>query len=219
MTDVVGLLGLRPLKAQDESEAASPLRDLPFLFDTDVNAPALAEYEMRAVPGRLSTAYITVGTGVGVGLVVNGRTVHGLVHPEAGHLLVKLREGDIFRGSCPFHGDCIEGMCSTGALASRKQIDASALPGLSDEDELWDVCAYYIAQLCVTLVLTASPEHIAIGGGVLNRRVLYGKVRAAVQRLLNGYIQHESLLQPAGLDLFIGPSYWSVRHFLISSSS
>ena len=107
--DVLGLLGVRDFGK-------------PFKFDTDVNAPALAEYlKNRELNASLSSsAYITVGTGVGVGLVVNGQTVHGLLHPEAGHIMVARLPVDDFRGTCPFHGACIEGLCSTSALAARK---------------------------------------------------------------------------------------------------
>lgn len=120
MTDVVGLLGFR-----DEYS------HIPFKFDTDVNAPAVAEFRLHRKPGTSSGAYITVGTGIGVGLVINGKTVHGLVHPEAGHLQTAKFSGDDFVGTCPFHGSCVEGMCSTGALASRKQCLACELPNLS----------------------------------------------------------------------------------------
>lgn len=169
-TDVLRLLGV-----YDE------FKSIPHAFDTDVNAPALAEYTLhRAGNDVSSTAYITVGTGVGVGLVVNGATVHGLVHPEGGHLLVQPREGDAdFAGTCPFHGRCVEGMCSSGALVARLGAGASIadLPGLPDEHPLWDLWAYYVAQLCANLVLMVSPERICIGGGILNRTSLYPKIR------------------------------------------
>ena len=109
--DVLGLLRVREFGK-------------PFKFDTDVNAPALAEFlKNRELNASLSSsAYVTVGTGIGVGLVVNGRTVHGLLHPEAGHIMVARLTGDDFTGTCPFHGACIEGLCSSGALAARKGI-------------------------------------------------------------------------------------------------
>jgi len=165
-TDVVGMVGLR-----DE------FIDIPYRFDTDVNAPALAEFKLnRANNSSTSSAYITVGTGIGVGLVVNNQTVKGLLHPEAGHIeaLLKLRfivkiliaaffkvkrcPGDAFVGSCPYHRDCIEGMCSTGALAARLNCSSSAeLAQIADNDPIWPTCAYYIAQLCAHLILIASP--------------------------------------------------------------
>jgi len=196
-TDVIGLLGLR-------DEFAS----IPFKFDTDVNAPALAEYRLHKKPGSTSMAYITVGTGIGVGLVVNGATVHGLVHPEGGHVQVAQMPGDGFAGTCPFHKRCIEGMTSTGALAQRAGVSAAELAALPDEDLVWDQAAYYIAQLCMTLVMIVSAECIVLGGGVMNRACLYPKVRAQLKVLLSNYIQNEALTSDAGLDDYIVASVW-----------
>lgn len=180
----------------------------PFRFDTDVNAPALAEYTLHGQAASLtSCAYITVGTGIGVGFVVNGNTVKGLMHPEGGHIQVKRCPGDEFPGTCPFHGDCIEGMCSTGALTARANCTATDLPSLPDDHIVWEHCAYYIAQLCATIIMVASPELICIGGGVLNRASLYPRIRALTLSLLNGYIQNEVLTE-ARIHEFIKPSFW-----------
>ena len=120
-TNVLRLLGIH-----DE------FNGIPFLFDTDVNAPALAEYCYLSRGSAISSsAYITLGTGVGVGLVINGKTVHGMMHPEGGHLMVQRLPGDTFEGSCPFHKTCIEGLCSTGALVMRKGCRIEDLPGLA----------------------------------------------------------------------------------------
>ena len=198
-TNVIEQLGL-----------TTDFKGIPFLFDTDVNAPALAEY-MYAVKGGekslQSAAYITIGTGVGVGLVCNGQSVKGLLHPEAGHIQVKRYVGDTFSGTCPFHGDCIEGMCSTGALSARNNCQNIDLPSIADEDSTWDVCAYYIAQLCASLVLIASPEFIVIGGGVLNRSSLYPRIRSHIIALLNGYVQSDRL-DPANIEQYIRASVW-----------
>jgi fructokinase len=166
-TDVLGLLGVRGLGK-------------PFKFDTDVNAPALAEYFLHKETGINSCAYITIGTGIGVGLVIGGNTVHGLLHPEAGHIFTSREQGDTFEGNCPFHKDCVEGMCASGALAKRRGFTIEDLPGLSDDDPLWNTCAHYIAGLCVNLVLIASPERISIGGGIMNRACLYPKIRVSL---------------------------------------
>lgn len=200
MTDVIGLLGLR-----DE------YKSIPFLFDTDVNAPAMGEYSLlkteKIYENLTSLAYITVGTGVGVGLVINGKTVHGLVHPEGGHLKVEKHKNEDtnFNGTCPFHGTCIEGLCSTGSLASRKNINPNDLPSLSDDDEVWDFCAFYLALLCSNLILITSVEKIVIGGGVLNRSSLYPKIRKYTLEILNKYIQHDSLTETE-IDNYITPS-------------
>ena len=167
-TNVLKLLGL-----YDE------FLNIPFDFDTDVNAPALAEYILHKKPNMTSSSYITIGTGIGVGLVVNGATVKGLVHPEGGHMLVQPRDGDVFQGSCPYHGRCVEGMCSSGALCKRLNCDISELPNLDDTHEVWDNFSYYIAQLCCNLILIVSPERIVIGGGIMNRTSLYNKIRVS----------------------------------------
>jgi fructokinase len=196
-TDVVGLLGLR-----DE------FKHVPFKFDTDVNAPALAEFRLYKKPGTTSMAYVTVGTGIGVGLVVNGAPVHGLVHPEGGHIQVARMAGDSFPGTCPFHKHCVEGMTSTGALALRAGAPAAELASLPDDHPVWDAAAYYLAQLCMTVVLTVSAERIVLGGGVMNRTSLYGKIRAQLKTLLAGYMQADALTTDAGLEEFVAPSVW-----------
>jgi fructokinase len=196
-TDVLRLLGI-----YDE------FHGIPFSFDTDVNAPALAEYKLHGKPGQNSLAYITVGTGVGVGLVVNGATVHGLLHPEAGHIQVAKMTGDDFIGTCPFHGACIEGMCSTGALAKRKKCKIEELPTISDDDSLWDATAYYLAQLCANLILIVSPEQIVIGGGIMNRGILYDKIREQTRAILSDYIRHDSIITE--LSEYIKASHWYV---------
>eukprot|EP01041_Mallomonas_annulata_P006034 gene6034-12163_t len=193
-TDVLGILGVNDFK-------------VPYKFDTDVNAPALAEFLLHNQLGASSCAYITVGTGVGVGLVVNGSTIHGLLHPEAGHIQVARMDNDRFEGVCPFHKNCIEGMCGSGALAARRGVTASQLATLDDNDPVWDACAYQLAQLCVQLILIASPERIVIGGGVLKRSCLYPKIRAYTQKILNSYIQNDNILT-SKIDQYIGPSYW-----------
>jgi fructokinase len=194
-TNVLQLLGI-----YDE------FKGIPYKFDTDVNAPAFAEYKFYGKAEHTSCAYITIGTGVGVGLVINGKTVHGLAHPEAGHLHVQKRVGDSFEGTCPYHGSCIEGMCSTGALSKRSNCRAEDLPSLSDEDEVWEITSYYIAQLCASLIMMACPERIVIGGGLMNRTILYEKIREQTIQILNGYIQLEAITSK--IDELIVPSEW-----------
>jgi len=172
---------------------------VPVGFDTDVNAPAFSEATIGGHSGQnkiTSCAYITVGTGVGVGIVVGGIPVHGLVHPEAGHLLVPRRQDDLstaFKGTCPFHGDCVEGLVATGALAARLNIPASDLPKLADSDPVWEITGHYLAALCANLILTVSPSVIVLGGGVLNRECLYDIVRKKTLELLKGYIKSPQL--------------------------
>lgn len=207
-TDVIGLLGLR-----DE------LKHIPYKFDTDVNAPAIAEYTLHATPKSTSCAYITVGTGVGVGLVVNGKPVHGMLHPEGGHIQVARMEGDTFQSVCPFHkGTCVEGMVCTKALSGRAGVPASELASLPDDHEVWDACAYYLAQLAVTLILLCSPERIIFGGGVFNRHILYGKIREKTMALLNDYIKHPSVTTSEGMEKFICASHWGQRAGIVGAA-
>lgn len=207
-TDVLKFLGV-----YDE------LKGIPYRFDTDVNAPALAEYILRKDEPNApqSCAYVTVGTGIGVGLVVNGATVKGLLHPEAGHIQVKRHPTDTFEGTCPYHKDCVEGMCSSGAITGRKNCTQSDLPLLPDEDAVWDYCAYYLAQLCVTIILVSSPEAIAIGGGLLNRACLYPLIRKYTLLLLNGYVVND-MLTPEKIDDYIKPSCWGSAAGLVGAA-
>lgn len=208
-TDVLRLLGL-----YDE------FKHIPVVFDTDVNAPAMAEYTALKSDGDeslTSCCYITVGTGIGVGLVINGATVKGLLHPEGGHLLVRPQEGDNFAGSCPFHGACVEGMCSNGAMAARLGINPSELPTLADDHPIWDTCAHYLAATCVNVILIASPERIIFGGGVLKRTILYEKIRKQTLSLLNSYIISDSLT-PEKIGEFIGPSRWGDNAGLVGAA-
>lgn len=139
-------------------------------------------------------AYVTVGTGVGVGLVVNGKVVHGLTHPEGGHISIKKHPSDsAFSGVCRFHGDCLEGLTVTGAISKRKWTDVKGLEKLSDDDNIWNLEAYYLAQLALNLTLTASPEAIVFGGGVLNRKCLLTKIQQQFVRLMNNYVSHPLL--------------------------
>jgi fructokinase len=207
MTDVVKLLGLK-----DE------FAHIPFKFETDVNAPAMAEYTRIQSPGITSSAYITVGTGLGVGVVVNNNAVHGLLHPEAGHMLPQRKEGDTFPGVCPFHGACFEGMICSKALAARANCGIEDLPSLPDDHEVWDVFAFYLAQLCANLVYMVSIQRIAIGGGVLNRLSVLPKVRSHMKALMNGYIQVDKVTDLMQLENFVVSPHWGSKTGLIGAS-
>lgn len=179
---------------------------VPIALDTDVAAAALAEARWGGSVGLATHAYITVGTGVGVGLIAGGRPVHGLLHPEAGHLMLRRAPGDRFTGSCPFHGDCIEGLISGPAIVAR----AGGAP-TPPEHPLWGHVAHDLGELVATLLLVAAPERIAVGGGVGwgERAHLLPAAAAAAAARLGGYlpphIDPARILAPAGLGEAAGP--------------
>ena len=156
-------------------------------FDTDVNAAALAEYRWGGAVGTSCSAYITLGTGVGVGLVVAGVPLHGRLHPELGHLRARRMAGDYFFGNCPFHGDCIEGLVSGPAIAARSGTRGEEL---ADDHPVWIAVAYDLGELIAALILAVTPERIALGGGIACARPwLVARVRRAAAASLGGYIE------------------------------
>lgn len=160
-------------------------------FETDVNAAALAEQRWGAGRGLATVGYVTVGTGIGGGVVVDGRPLHGLVHPEIGHVRVPHdRARDPFAGVCPAHGDCWEGLAAVPALTARWSRAPETLP---DDHPAWALEAHYLALGLANLVLTLSPERLVLGGGVLARASLYPLVRAEISRLLAGYLASPAL--------------------------
>jgi fructokinase len=159
---------------------------VPVGFDTDVNGAALAELKYGAGVNLDNLVYYTIGTGIGAGVVVNRTMVHGMMHPEAGHTLVRRHPKDTFEGVCPYHGDCLEGMASGLAMEKRWGIKAHLLTA---DHEAWDMEAYYIAQACVQAIVMVSPEKIVLGGGVMKQVHLFDLIHKYVKEMLNGYIQ------------------------------
>jgi fructokinase len=160
---------------------------VPAVLDTDVNGAAFAEMSWGAGRGFDDFAYITVGTGVGVGLIVNGKPTRGFGHCELGHIRVARLPGDEWPGSCPFHGDCVEGLASGTALSARV---GDGLQQLEPDDPVWTSVAWTLAQLCQAIVLAAAPRRIAIGGGVIDRQPhLLGLIHTKLVASLNGYLQ------------------------------
>ena len=156
-----------------------PGRSEKLLMDTDVNIPALYEYNLARARNdplvKESLCYITVGTGIGIGLIINGKTVHGMMHPEGGHVRVPISPLEKtlyndYKGTCPFHGDCLEGLCNNIAIKERlglKSVDE--VKDIGDDNQIWDLIAYYMGTFCANLFLTMSVERISIGGGIYNR--------------------------------------------------
>ena len=165
---------------------AGPL-GLPVAFDTDVNGAALAEMRWGSGRGLADFAYVTVGTGVGVGLIVGGRPTRGFQHCELGHVRIARARADEWPGACPFHGDCVEGLASGPAIARRAGVaDAAAV---APDDPAWAAVAHALAQLCHVIVCAAAPQLIAIGGGVaLGRPELLPRIEALLRKSLAGYL-------------------------------
>ncbi|MBS4200418.1 ROK family protein [Bacillus sp. FJAT-49732] len=158
---------------------------IPIEFNTDVNVAALGEMMQGAAQGLDSCLYITVGTGIGAGAVVQGNLLQGLSHPEMGHVLVKRHPDDTFEGFCPYHKDCLEGMAAGPAIEKRWGQKGHEL---QQKQEVWEIEAYYLAQALMQYILTISPKKIIMGGGVMKQAQIFPLVRKQVQELLNGYV-------------------------------
>lgn len=163
---------------------------VPVGFDTDVNGAILGEVTWGVAKGTESAIYITIGTGVGVGVYVNGSLLHGLVHPEAGHILLAKHPKDHYRGKCPYHSNCLEGLASGPAIEERW---GKAAMELADKEEVWELEAYYIASAIVNYILAYSPQKIILWGGVMHQEQLFPMVRAKVKEMLNGYVSNEMI--------------------------
>ncbi len=164
---------------------------VPVAFETDVNAAAWGEHRWGAAQDVDTFVYITVGTGIGGGAMVNGQLVHGLLHPEMGHMRIPHdREADPFDGICPFHGDCLEGLASGPAVAARWGQRGETLP---PDHPAWDLEARYLGLAVANLVCTLSPQRIILGGGVMHQRHLFPRIRQVVQDALAGYVNSPAL--------------------------
>ena len=158
---------------------------VPAAFDTDVNGAALAEMRWGSGQGFGDFAYVTVGTGIGVGLIVNGKPTRGFAHCELGHIRVPRLAGDEFAGSCPFHGDCVEGLAAGPSLKAR-----AGTHDLPSDHAAWESVAWALAQLCHAIVCAAAPRAIAIGGGVVSGQPhLLMRVQRMLVDSLNGYMR------------------------------
>jgi fructokinase len=179
----------------------------PMGFDTDVNGAALAESRWGAGRGLDSLVYVTVGTGIGAGVIHHGRPVHGLMHPEVGHVRVLRHPGDRdFAGICPFHGDCLEGVAGGPAIMART---GRPLSDADSGDPIWDIEADYLGQLSAQLVLMHSPQRILFGGGVMQQQRLFTPIHDRMLHWLHGYLPQAELqaanyLSPPGLSSAAG---------------
>jgi fructokinase len=170
-------------------------------MDTDVNAAALGEHRWGAAQGLDTFVYLTIGTGIGGGALVGGKILHGLMHPEMGHILIPHdRDRDPFKGMCLFHEDCFEGLACGPAIQARWGKPGKDLP---DDHPAWPLEAHYLASGLVALIMVLSPQRIILGGGVMQRLHLFPLVRKEVVELLNGYIHQPAILE--AIDRYIVP--------------
>ncbi|WP_116964729.1 ROK family protein [Fastidiosibacter lacustris] len=173
-------------------------------LDTDVNVAALGEQRFGAARGLTDFVYLTIGTGIGGGVLIDGKMLHGLTHPEMGHVLVRKSNKDLeeFNGICPSHKNCLEGMASGPALNMRWQVASCSV--LPKDHIAWEIESDYLAQALMNYVLVLSPQKIILGGGVMKQIQLFPLIRQKLKTLLNGYVQHQNLEEY--LDDFIVPS-------------
>ena len=199
-----GCIGATPKPGWTGIDVRGPLArqlEVPIGFDTDVAGAALAEGRWGASQGCSDHVYVTVGTGVGLGIVAGGRLVHGGGHPEGGHVRIRRRSADGFAGTCPFHGDCLEGLVSGPALAARTGIDSAEI---ADDHPVWSSVVDELAEAMTLVMLILSPQRIVFGGGVMMKRPqLVPQIAARVSTLLGGYLS-SAVSGPSGLIVAAG---------------
>lgn len=203
--DAIGIGSFGPIDVNSDSDTYGSItstpkpgwRDFPFVqeirkalevpvgFNTDVNAAALGEATFGAAKGLDSCLYITVGTGIGAGAVIQGKLIQGLSHPEMGHILVRRHPEDQYAGKCPYHSDCLEGLAAGPAIEARWGSKGDELVG---REEVWDMEGYYIAQGLMQYILILSPKKIILGGGVMNQEQVFSSVYKYLPELVNGYV-------------------------------
>jgi len=201
-----GCFGLTPKPGYSHFDLLTPIAaaipGVKIMLDTDVNGAALGEGRWGAGQGLDTFAYATVGTGLGIGLIMNGAPAHGLLHPEGGHVLVRRDPAhDPFKGSCPFHGDCAEGLICGPAIEQRTGQRGETL---GDDHPVWALSGDYLAQLFQAVTLIASPQRIIVGGSIGLKPSVLAAARAGLNNYLGGYI--EALANPGTMDDYIVPA-------------
>lgn len=193
-SETYGFITTTPKPYWANTDLITPLKEafkVPVAIDTDVNGAALGEGKWGAARGLDTFIYLTIGTGIGGGAIINGRAVHGLVHPEMGHIMLPHDTvKDPFKGVCPYHGDCFEGLACGPAIAKRWGRPAEAL---DPAHEAWELEAEYIAAGVMNLVLTLSPQRVILGGGIMKVQGLMEKVRGRVKTILNNYVNSAAI--------------------------
>lgn len=192
-SETYGYITTTPKLAWANYNIVGALKDalhIPVGFDTDVNGSALGEATWGITKGLENSMYITIGTGIGAGVISNGKLLHGMLHPEAGHVLLRKHPDDKYEGKCPYHKTCLEGLAAGPAIEARwgkKGVE------LADKKEVWEMEAYYIAQALVDYIVILSPQRIVLGGGVMHQEQMMPLVRQQVKEQLNAYIRTKEL--------------------------
>ena len=174
--------------------------NVPVGFDTDVNGSLLGEITWGCAKDKTDALYLTIGTGIGGGVMTNGKLLHGMLHPELGHIRLAKAPGDDYAGKCPYHGTCFEGLAAGPAIEERWGKKAVEL---ADRDEVWELESEYIAQALSSFILTLSPQIIILGGGVMHQMQLFPLIREKVVKQLNGYLNTKEL---ENMDKYIVPA-------------
>lgn len=174
--------------------------NIPVKIDTDVNGSCLGEITYGAAKGVKNVVYLTIGTGIGAGIAVDGKLLHGMLHPEAGHMMMSKIGCDRGKCICPYHSSCFEGLASGPSIKARYKKEPYEL---ADNDFVWELESYYIAVGLVNLMMTVSPQKIILGGGVMHQESLFPKIRKKFKELVNGYIKTPEM---EDLDNFIVPN-------------
>lgn len=205
-----GYITTTPKPGWADTDIVRPFREvfpgIPIGFDTDVNGAAMGEHCWGAAKGLSDFIYVTVGTGIGGGGMARGRLLHGMVHPEMGHMGLPHIPGDDFAGNCPFHGRCWEGLCSGPAIEKRAGKPAEAL---SPDDPIWELTIRYMAHALVNLTCVLSPRRIILGGsvrkaGALGEERFFEKLRGAYREIMADYIASPDLTEE-GIKRYIVP--------------
>lgn len=199
-----GYVTTTPKPGWSWADVAGPIRKaigVPVGFELDVNIAAMGEHRWGAAQGLDTFIYLTIGTGIGGGVMAEGKLLHGAMHPEMGHVMLPHdRARDPFEGACPFHGDCLEGLASGPALEKRWGQKGDSL---GEDHPAWELEAHYVALGLSSFIYSISPQRIIIGGGVMQQPQLFPLVRKKVQQILNGYLQIPAILE--GIDTYIVP--------------
>lgn len=204
-----GCVTTTPKEGWQQADWIHPLEaalQIPVALDTDVNGAALGEATYGAGKGLDVVTYMTVGTGIGVGVYVEGHLLHGMMHPEAGHMRLERHSADVYEGHCPFHkdifctGGCLEGYASGPAIEARWGEKGEKL---QNKPEVWDMESFYLAQGVANLILCYAPDKIILGGGVMHQRNLFPMIREKVQQQLHHYVKTRELIEE--IDTYIVP--------------